>query len=401
MAKGNIMKNLWDKGYDLNKTIESYTVGNDPVLDEQLVYYDCVASIAHTKMIRKMDLLTEDEERDLIREIRRIIDLNNNGEFHITQEQEDCHTAIEMFLTNSLGDVGKKIHTARSRNDQVLTALRLYYKDQIKRIKQLVESLIDVISDFTTQYGSIQFPGYTHMQKAMPSSFEMWGSAYSDSMKDNLLLLDTVNKLIDQSPLGTAAGFGVPIDIDREFTAKELGFSSVQENPIYTQYSRGKFEISILHVLSQIMLDLNKIASDLILYSMSEFGYVKLPDEFCTGSSIMPQKNNPDVLELLRANYHVISSYEFQISRLSSDLISGYNRDIQLTKEPMMKGFSVSQAGLEVATLLFKNLEVNQKTCKEAMTEDLFATAKVYGLVKQGVPFRNAYRQVAESMGSK
>jgi|TARA_B100000959_G_C14964825_1_gene617281 argininosuccinate lyase len=392
------MKKLWDKGYDLNKTIESYTVGNDPILDKQLIYYDCIASIAHTKMLGKMGLLTKTEAMYLVQELKHIIDLDKKGEFPITQDQEDCHTAIEMFLTNSLGDVGKKIHTARSRNDQVLTALRLYYKDQINNINQLIEGLIYSISSFTSDHGNIQFPGYTHMQRAMPSSFDLWGTAFLDSMKDNLLLLDTVNKLVDQSPLGTAAGYGVPLNIDREFTAKELGFSSVQNNSVYTQFSRGKFEISVLHVLSQIMLDLNKIASDLILISMSEFGYVEIPDEFCTGSSIMPQKKNPDVLELLRAKYHVVSSFEFQVTQLTANLISGYNRDIQLTKEPVMRGFSITAESIKIAILLFQNISVNEQKCKDAMTDELFATEKVYELVKKGVPFRDAYLKIAKTI---
>ncbi len=392
------MKKLWDKVYDLNKTIESYTVGNDPILDKQLVYYDCVASIAHAKMLGEINLLTETEVQDLIRELNHIIDLDKKGEFPITQEQEDCHTAIEMFLIFALGDVGKKIHAARSRNDQVLTALRLYYKDEIENVVHNIKSLTNTISNFTSKYGKIHFPGYTHMQKAMPSSFGLWGSAFSDSMNDNLLLLDTVKIIIDQSPLGTAAGYGIPLNIDREFTAKELEFSSVQSNPIYTQYSRGKFEITILHILSQIMLDLNKIASDLILFSMSEFGYVELPDEFCTGSSIMPQKKNPDVLELLRAKYHVVSSYEFQVSRLTSDLISGYNRDIQLTKEPVMNGFSTTLDSLEITTLLFQNLVVNKVKCKSALDDEIFATEKVYKLVKKGMPFRDAYMQIAKTI---
>ena len=392
------MKKLWDKGYDLNKTIESYTVGNDPILDKQLVYYDCVASIAHAKMLGEINLLTETEVQDLIRELNHIIDLDKKGEFPITQEQEDCHTAIEMFLIFTLGDVGKKIHTARSRNDQVLTALRLYYKDEIENVVHNIKSLTNTISNFTSKYGKIHFPGYTHMQKAMPSSFGLWGSAFSDSMNDNLLLLDTIKIIIDQSPLGTAAGFGVPLNIDREFAAKELEFSSVQSNPIYTQYSRGKFEITILHVLSQIMLDLNKIASDLILFNMSEFGYVELPDEFCTGSSIMPQKKNPDVLELLRAKYHVVSSYEFQVSRLTSDLISGYNRDIQLTKEPVMNGFSTTLDSLDITTLLFQNLVVNKVKCESALDDEIFATEKLYKLVKKGIPFRDAYMQIAKTI---
>jgi argininosuccinate lyase len=303
-----------------------------------------------------------------------------------------------MFLIESLGDVGKKIHTARSRNDQVLTALRLYSKDQLDSTEQLINDFTDAVKEFTKNYGHVQFPGYTHMRKAMPSSFERWGNAFMDSMNDNLVLLSTVKMLVDQSPLGTAAGFGIPLDIDRKFTAKELGFSRVQENPIYAQHSRGKFEISILHMVSQIMLDLNRIASDLILFSMAEFGYVELPDEFCTGSSIMPQKKNPDLLELLRAKYHVVSSYEFQISRISSDLISGYNRDAQLTKEPVMNGFSIISASLRIATLLFQGLSVNEEKCNNAMTDEIYATAQVYNLVKQGIPFRDAYQQVANSM---
>ena len=392
------MKKLWDKGYELNKTIESYTVGNDPQLDQKLVYYDCVASKAHAKMLGKMNLLTDGEVQDLNRELDKIIELDKLGEFVIREDQEDCHTAIEIDLIESLGDVGKKIHTARSRNDQVLTSLRLYYKDQLDCTEQLINDFSDAVKEFTKKYGQIQFPGYTHMRKAMPSSFERWGNAFIDSMNDNLVLLSTVKMLVDQSPLGTAAGFGVPLDIDRKFTAKELGFSRVQENPIYAQNSRGKFEISIMHMVSQIMLDLNKIASDLILFSMAEFGYVELPDEFCTGSSIMPQKKNPDVLELLRAKYHVVSSYEFQVSRISSDLISGYNRDVQLTKEPVMHGFTIMSTSLKIAILLFQGLFVNEEKCKDAMTDEIYATAKVYNLVKQRIPFRDAYQQVANSI---
>ena len=392
------MKKLWDKGYDLNKIIESYTVGNDPQLDQKLVYYDCVASKAHAKMLRKMNLLTDYEVQKLNRELDNIIELDKLGKFIIRKDQEDCHTAIEIFLIKSLGDVGKKIHTTRSRNDQVLTALRLYYKDQLDCTQELINDFTGTLKEFTKKYGEIQFPGYTHMRKAMPSSFEQWGNAFRDSMNDKLVLLSTVKMLVDQSPLGTAAGFGVPLDIDRKFTAKELGFSRVQENPIYAQNSRGKFEISIMHIVSQIMLDLNKIASDLILFSMAEFGYVELPDEFCTGSSIMPQKKNPDVLELLRAKYHVVSSYEFQVSRISSDLISGYNRDVQLTKEPVMHGFTIMSTSLKIAILLFQGLFVNEEKCKDAMTDEIYATAKVYNLVKQGIPFRDAYQQVANSM---
>ena len=395
------MTKLWDKGYELNAAIESFTVGNDPELDQALVYYDCIASKAHAKMLRKVGLLTKPEEDDLLRELDHIINLDKNGKFTILPNQEDCHTAIEMFLTNSLGDIGKKIHVARSRNDQILTALRLYYKDQLDKIEILANDMIKVIKDFVKVNGNIQFPGYTHMRKAMPSSFEMWGTAFINSMEDNLVGASTVRRLIDQSPLGTAAGYGVPLDIDMEFTAKELAFSRVQYNPIYAQNSRGKFEISILHILSQIMLDLNKIASDLILFSADEFGFVEVPIEFCTGSSIMPQKKNPDVLELLRAKYHVVSSYEFQVSGITSNLISGYNRDIQLTKEPVMKSFAITSDSLAISVLIFQNIAVNQEKCKVAMTEDLFATERVYDLVKTGIPFRDAYKQFVNGLTEK
>ena len=392
------MIKLWDKGYELNATIESFTVGNDTELDQTLVYYDCIASKAHAKMLRKVGLLTKTEVDDLFRELDHIINLDKNGKFTIRPDQEDCHTAIEMFLTNSLGDVGKKIHVARSRNDQILTALRLYYKDQLDKIAILANDMIKAIKDFVKVNGNIQFPGYTHMRKAMPSSFELWGTAFINSMEDNLVGVSAARRLIDQSPLGTAAGYGVPLDIDMEFTAKELAFSRVQYNPIYAQNSRGKFEISILHILSQIMLDLNKIASDLILFSADEFGFVEIPIEFCTGSSIMPQKNNPDVLELLRAKYYVVSSSEFQVSGITSNLISGYNRDIQLTKEPVMKSFAITSESLAISVLLFLNIAVNKEKCKVAMTEDLFATERVYDLVKTGIPFRDAYKQFVNSL---
>ena len=389
------MTKLWDKGYELNAAIESFTVGNDPELDQILVYYDCIASKAHAKMLGIAGLLTKLEVDDLLQELDHIIALDKNGKFIIRTDQEDCHTAIEMFLTDALGDVGKKIHTARSRNDQVLTALRLYYKDQFDGIIKLINDLIEAIRGFVNTYGNIQFPGYTHMRKAMPSSIRMWSNAFIDSMNDNLDILSSTRHLIDQSPLGTAAGYGVPLNIDREFAAEELGFTRVQNNPIYAQISRGKFEISILHVLTQIMFDINKLASDLILFSMPEFGYFELPDEFCTGSSIMPQKKNPDVLELLRAKYHLLSTYIFQVSGISSNLISGYNRDIQLTKEPTIRGFEITNDSLNICIFIFKNLRVKEKNCKKAMTKELFSTEEVFSLVQNGIPFREAYKIIS------
>ena len=230
----------------------------------------------------------------------------------------------------------------------------------------------------------------------MPSSISMWGSAFIDSMQDNLKGINFVCELIDQSPLGTGAGYGIPLKIDRGYTAKLLRFRKPQENPIYTQNSRGKFESTILHTLTQIMFDLNRIATDLILFSIPELGYFELPKRFCTGSSIMPQKKNPDVLELLRAKYHIVVSYEVQIKNIISNLISGYNRDLQLTKEPTMKGLEITKQSLSVMTLIFTNLKGNKRNCSRALTEDIYATEKVYELVKRDAPFREAYKTISE-----
>jgi argininosuccinate lyase len=236
------------------------------------------------------------------------------------------------------------------------------------------------------------------MRKAMPSSFSLWSSCFVDSMKDNGILYKAVIKIVDQSPLGTAAGYGVPLKLDRAFTAKELDFGRIQKNPIYAQHSRGKFEGIVMHYLSQIMWDFNRMASDLILYSMPEFGYVELPDKFCTGSSIMPHKKNPDVLEIMRAKFHVVYSYEQQVFQLGSDLMSGYNRDVQLTKGPIINAFEEVQSTLKIAILLLKGLKVVKDNCKRSMTDDLFATSRVYELVNQGMPFREAYKKIASSI---
>lgn len=392
------MSKLWDKGVTLNQQVEAFTVGNDYLLDQELVYYDCIASQAHASVLEKAGLLSTEETLYLKNELDEIIKLHASNKFEISPEQEDCHTAIEAHLTRTLGELGKKIHTARSRNDQVLTALRLYYRDKLQNLEALRTQLIEMVAQFAERFGLIPYPGYTHMQKAMPSSFALWSWAFIESMEDTGILLAAVSKIIDQSPLGTAAGYGVPLDIDREFAAEELGFHRVQQNPIYAQNSRGKFEALLLHLLSQITTDLNRIASDLILFNMTEFGFVKIPEAFCTGSSIMPQKKNPDVLELLRAKHHTVQACQFEVSSLTNNLISGYNRDVQLSKEPVMKAIKITEDCLKISVLLFENLEVNEDKCRQAMTGELFATERAYEMVKQGVPFRDAYLKVAQSL---
>lgn len=385
---------IWDKGIKLNKEIENFTVGNDHIIDKELLPYDCIASIAHAKMLAKMKIITDKEYKILVKGLNEIL---KNKNFNISKVDEDCHTAIENHLVKKYGEVGKKIHSARSRNDQVLTALRLYELVQLGETETLLKNYIKALDNKIKKSGKIKMPGYTHMQRAMPTTIGMWLGSYKDAASDTLSLLSSVQKLIDQSPLGSAAGFGVPIlKIDRKFTAKEMGFSKVMENPMYCQLSRGMFEATILSLLSTIMLQLNRISTDLMMFSMKEFGFVSLPKEFCTGSSIMPQKKNPDVLELMRAKYNIILGEEFKLKSLSSNLISGYNRDMQLTKEPLINSFNIAKETLKISNLVTNNLTINKKECESALDKDLFATEKAYKLVKNGMPFRDAYRRIAE-----
>lgn len=314
---------LWEKGYKVDREVEGFVIGDEYLLDLKLVKYDCIASIAHAKTLAKIGILTKAESGKIIKELEHIKALAVANMFTITRDQEDSHTAIENFLTAKLGSLGKKIHTGRSRNDQVAAALRLYYKDHLHKCIALANGFIKSAESFSSTYGSIAIPGYTHTRKAMPSSVKLWSHAFIESMHDNIKLLDSALELVDQSPLGTGAGYGSPILLDRAFTAKELGFAKVQENPIYVQMSRGKFEATILHALSQMMLDLNKMATDLILFSMPEFGYYELPLNFTTGSSMMPNKKNPDFLERLRAGYHMLVAYEMQVKGLSGNLPNG------------------------------------------------------------------------------
>lgn len=390
------MAQLWKKKTEPDPEILRFTSGEDPILDQRLIPYDCKASIAHAKMLGKMGILSPDEVQKLVQELEHIIILHQEGKFTITPEQEDGHTAIENHLTRILGSLGEKIHTARSRNDQVIAALRLFYKDETLSIREKIQALINALNGLSQRFGHIAIPGYTHTRKAMPSSVSLWAGAYQEAFQDDLKLLDFVYDLMDQSPLGTGAGFGIPLEIDRAFVAKEAGFGRVQENPIYVQLSRGKFEATLVHALAQLLLDINRMATDLILFSMPEFGFFILPEAFCTGSSIMPQKKNPDVLELLRAKYHAVSTRSQELQSLIANLISGYHRDLQLSKKPVMEALDITSECIEIMRRVLENLQVDEKTCKKAMTKEIFATAEVYELVKKGIPFREAYRQVAK-----
>jgi argininosuccinate lyase len=382
---------LWQTKNILNKEVEKYTVSNDYILDKKLVKYDCIASISHAKMLCNAGYLKKGEAEKLIKKLNKIIRLSANGKFEIKREDEDCHTAIE----NYLGKLGKKIHFARSRNDQVLTALRLYEKAEINKIREEICKLSENIKKFSSKYGNIQFPGYTHTRKAMPSSIALWLDSFVESLKDNIGYLEFCHALIDQNPLGTGAGYGLPIKIDRECTTRLLNFKKTQENPVYAQNSRGKFEFIILNALSAIMLDLNKISNDIILFSMPEIGYLELDKKICTGSSIMPHKKNPDVLELIRANYHIVNSYEFRVKEIIGNLISGYNRDLQLTKEPIIRGFDITKESLSIMKIVFENLKVNKEKCENAMTDEIYSVRKVYELSKKK-SFRDAYKKISK-----
>jgi len=388
---------LWKKDYEVNKEIEKFTVGNDFLLDKRLVKYDCIASIAHAKMLHKIGLLSKNDLAKAVKGLNEIISLLGKGKFDIKQEQEDCHTAIEEYLTKKYGDVGKKIHSCRSRNDQVLTALRLYEKEELDGLMALLLGLKKSLDGAIAKYGNVNLPGYTHMQNAMPTDVATWLGCFVSAIDDDIKLADSAYGLIDQSPLGSAAGYGVPVfDIDKKMTASLMGFGNVMENPIYCQHSRGKFEAVVIGVMSQIMYDLNKLSTDLILFSMKEFGLVKLPKEFCTGSSIMPQKKNPDVLELVRAKYHVVLGEEFKVKSLIGNLMSGYNRDLQLTKEPLFKSIDIVKDCTAMMALVVSGIKFDEAKCKAAMSEELYATEEAYKLVKKGMPFRDAYKTVGK-----
>jgi len=390
------MAKVWNKGgRKLHPVVEKYTVDNDTELDQVLVCYDCLASIAHAEMLGKIGILKSNEVSKLKSGLNQIIELDKQGKFSIKVEDEDAHTAIENFLTKKLGEVGKKIHTGRSRNDQILVATRLYTLDKLDIIEKEVKQLIKNVEQTAKKNNKVKMPGYTHTQKAMPTTVGIWLGSFSDALKDDLVLTACARKIIDQNPLGSVAGFGEDtLGLDRDFTAKQLKFARVQENPMYCAYSRGRFENIVLQALSQIMLDLGKLANDLIWFSTQEFNFFDLPDEFKTGSSAMPQKKNFDVLELIRGNASIFLGYQFQIQELIKNIFSGYNRDLQLTKEPYLKAISLIESTLEVFILIITDLQVNKKNLESACTDELYAAEQAYKLVKKGIPFRDAYQQV-------
>jgi len=385
---------LWDKGIATNKNISVFTVGDDTILDLKLLVHDCKASAAHAKALEKAGILTKSECGQLVTELAKIAKQAKNGKFQIRPTQEDGHTAIEDCLTKKLGKLGKKIHTGRSRNDQVLAALRLYIQNEGKEILSSMKEVTISLATLGKKYGKIPLPGYTHTRKAMPASVKMWTQAFEAALKDDQKHFEFVLQMTSQSPLGSGAGYGVPLlNLDRKMVSDALSFKKVQET-MYVQNSRGKFEGAILDSLSLAMLDLNKMATDLIFYTLPQLNYMTLPDSFCTGSSIMPQKKNPDVLELVRARCHEVTALALQIKNTTVNMISGYHRDLQLTKGALMKGMEITLSCLNIMALVLKDIKVNKEDCECAMTKELYATEEAYKLVKKGMPFRDAYKKI-------
>lgn len=392
------MGKLWDKGYSLDSLIEEFTVGNDYLLDLRLAEADCLGSIAHTEMLVSVGLLSEEEGARLKEGLRDILADIDADTFTISPEDEDCHTAIENRLVASCGEAGKRIHTGRSRNDQVLTALRLFSKKNLLTVMEILLECADECIRFAETHAAVPMPGRTHTHKGMLSSAGLWAASYGEELVDMYRLLDTAYLLNDRSPLGSAASYGTPLPLDREMTARLLGFTGPQNNVLYVNNSRGKFEAIILDALEMIMLTLSKLAADLILFTLPEFGYFTLPDELCPGSSIMPQKKNPDVLELVRARAGTVAGYGAQVKNVIRSLVSGYNRDFQETKEPLIRGFDTVRLSLEVMTEVVRRLGINEPRLREACTPELFAADAAYSLVEKGMSFRDAYREVSGRM---
>lgn len=392
------MAKLWDKGYKLDELIERFTVGNDFILDKALIYYDCIGSIAHAQMLLKCGILKNCEFGKLKEALKAIIAQKDS--FIIKQEDEDVHTAVEGYLTAQLGDLGKKIHTARSRNDQVMLDLRLFMRDKLFDLVEDMLLLCTTLIQAAKMGKDIPIPGRTHFQKAMPSSVGLLFGAYTQAILDDIELLHGAYGIINKSPLGSAASYGVLFPLDRQQVADLLGFAQVQNNVLYANNSRGKIESILLSALSQVMVDLSKVSTDFIIFSAPEFGYFELPQELCSGSSLMPQKKNPCALELVRAKSATVISYLTQILTLIRALPSGYNRDFQETKGALMNSFSITHDSVLITTHTIAQLRINKEVCLNAFTPELFATDYALELVQKGIPFRDAYKMVAKNINT-
>ncbi len=393
------MGKLWQTGAGKTEgLIERFTVGDDYMLDTVLLPADCVAGMAHARMLAAIGVLTEAEADLLVGELGAVTEEATCGRLVVRAEDEDCHTAIENRLVSGLGEVGKKIHTGRSRNDQVIAALRLYTREFLFELESAVLGFAGGLLELAADHSDTPMPGRTHMQIAMPSSVGLWAAAYAEQLLGDLSLLDPVGELNNTSPLGSAASYGVPLPLDRELVADLLGFSGVQNNVLYVNNSRGKLECMVLDGLSQIMITLSKLAQDLILFTLPELQYFRLPAAVCTGSSIMPQKKNPDVLELVRARASSLVGMAAGAKSIVASLPSGYNRDFQETKGYLLRGAPLCLLSVRAMEVAVRGLEVDATALAAAFPPEIHATGAALELVRDGMSFRDAYREIKQQL---
>ncbi len=384
----------------LHPVIEHYTVGNDQVLDQALLGYDITATKAHAHMLSAIGVLTVTEYKKLASALDTLLKEWKNGTFAVTSEHEDGHTAIELYLTEKLGPIGKKVHTGRSRNDQALVMMRLYLKDQLGAVETALTEVVTAYDKKIKQVGKQPMPGYTHTQKAMPTTVAMWLGSYHDAFNDLRQYVHHTIQAIDQNPLGSAAGFGVTLPLDRTMTTKELGFKKVQQNPMYCGISRGVFELMAAQALNPLMTFAGKFAEDMLLFTSQEFSLFALPINMTTGSSIMPHKRNYDVFEIMRATAHAFPNYTLQLQAVATGVGSGYHRDLQVTKQVTIDAFISALETLHVLALCVSELKPNTENLDAAMTAELYTVAEINKLVEQGMPFRDAYLKVKQSLPS-
>ena len=385
---------LWEKSVQVDQEVDRFTVGKDREMDLYLAKYDVLGSMAHITMLESIGLIGHEELPILLAELRKIYALADRGEFVIEEGIEDVHSQVELMLTRALGDMGKKIHSGRSRNDQVLLDLKLFTRAQLQELTQLVKTLFEVLISQSNRYKEVLLPGYTHLQIAMPSSFGLWFGAYAESLADDMQLLQAAYKICNRNPLGSAAGYGSSFPLNRQMTTDLLGFDSMNYNVVYAQMGRGKMERTVSFALASIAGTLAKLAFDACMFNSQNFGFIKLPDQFTTGSSIMPHKKNPDVFELTRAKCNKIQGLPMQITLLFNNLPSGYFRDLQIIKEMFLPAFDELKDCLRMVTHMMREIKVNEHIMDDDKYAPIFSVEEVNRRVLAGVPFRDAYKQV-------
>ncbi len=385
---------LWEKNVTVDHDVETYTVGRDREMDLYLAPFDILGSIAHITMLESIGLLTSDELSALTTELREIYKIAERGEFVIEEGIEDVHSQVELMLTRCLGDIGKKIHSGRSRNDQVLVDLKLFIRSRIEDLTSAVNQLFDTLIKQSERYSNVIIPGYTHLQVAMPSSFGLWFGAYAESLADDMIALRAAYDITNRNPLGSAAGYGSSFPLNREMTTRLLGFESMAYNVVYAQMGRGKTERIVAQAISGIAATVSKLAFDACMFNSQNFGFIKLPDEYTTGSSIMPHKKNPDVFELTRAKCNKLQALPHEITLITNNLPSGYFRDLQLIKENFLPAFDSIISILNMVNAMLSQIKVNTEVVNDPRYALMFSVEEVNRLAQEGVPFRDAYKQV-------